>query len=237
MAFESLTDRYKTLPIWKRIILLGFIGISPSILKIVEDGQALQDELNMARVSRDASERKFKKSRKRKANLPKLEEQLAHTEGQLALASKKLPDEFVIEKVLQKVSIIAQDVGLDLREFDPGDGAPTGGLFKYVELPIRLEVFGTYGQIATFFDRIVHLELLVHIKDIEMQASMEKNKKIKNNAPSETSSPEQLQKKARDNTKILATSKMVIFRTLNNAEESAIAAIVRNPKHMREKRK
>ena len=227
MAFESVVANYKLQPMWKRLLLVSVVSILPAALKVFEEGQLLQEELDQAVSNKDAAERKFKKARDRKANLPKLEEQLAYTEGQLALASKKLPDEFVIEKVLQKTSIIAQDVGINLQEFDPGEGVPTGGLFKYVEMPISLKLFGSYGQIATFFDRIVHLELLVHIKNIQMETdTMPEEQGSKPDLDTNANlSAEVLQKKAREKSRISASAEMVIFRTLTVQEESAIAAV------------
>ncbi|MCB9228789.1 MAG: type 4a pilus biogenesis protein PilO [Deltaproteobacteria bacterium] len=228
MIFESAIDNYKGQAIWKRMLLLVVLSIIPSVMTFFEDGQSLHEELSMAKSARDSSAVKFKNARKRKTNLPVLEEQLSYTQEQLLLASKKLPDEFIIEKVLQKVSVIAQDLGLKLQEFDPGQGQPAGGLFKYVEMPIHLKLLGTFAQTATFFDRVVHLELLSHIKNIEMTATSTIDESLSKKTSDVKLSSDTMQKIAREKLKISSNAEMVIFRTMNETEESALTSIIKN---------
>ena len=131
-------------------------------------------------------------------------------------------------KILQKTAMIAQDVGVDLNLFQPGQGAPAGGVFKYVELPISLQIIGTYVQIATFFDRVVHLDLLVHIKNIELSLAKDIEKSISEKAAGSIKDKdlqrEAIQRARRENAKIMGTADMVIFRTLSRREELAIEA-------------
>ena len=228
MDVESIKISYRQMSIVKKLLIIVFVGAIPGSCAYFEEGPILQEDLERAENSRDAAKSKFQKAREQKANLPKLEEKLAFTEGELSKASKKLPDEFVMGKILQKTAMIAQDVGVDLQLFQPGKGAPAGSIFKYVELPVSLQVIGTYGQIATFFDRIVHLDLLVHIKNIEMALAQSSEKSISERTAAQIKDKdlqrEAIQRARRENAKIMGTADMVIFRTLTRQEELAIEA-------------
>lgn len=223
MDIESIVSNYKMTKFGKRALLLVFLSILPAGWVFFEDGQILQEEKDTAESAKNIAEQKFKKARKRKSNLPKLEEKLAFTVGELAKAKKKLPDEFVMEKILQNTAMIAQDIGLELRVFDPGKGRLTGGDFKYVELPINLVIFGTYGEIASFFDRIVHLELLVHLRNIKMQISNLEEED--DSTGGKKIAADKLQKHNRDNLRLIVNTEMVVFRSPSEREESAIEAV------------
>ncbi|NRA43595.1 MAG: type 4a pilus biogenesis protein PilO [Oligoflexales bacterium] len=228
MDIESIKVSYRQMSIVKKLLIIIIIGAVPGSCTYIEEGPILQEDLDRAINTRNAARAKFQKAREQKANLPKLEEKLALKEGELSKASKKLPDEFVMGKILQKTAMIAQDVGVDLNLFQPGQGAPAGGVFKYVELPISLQIIGTYVQIATFFDRVVHLDLLVHIKNIELSLAKDIEKSISEKAAGSIKDKdlqrEAIQRARRENAKIMGTADMVIFRTLSRREELAIEA-------------
>lgn len=229
MALEGVKEIYRDMSIVKKAVLIIAVGSTPGACKYMDEAELLNEDLERAYNARDAAKTKFEKARKQKANLPKLEEQLAFTEAELAKASDKLPDEFAMGKILQKTAMIAQDVGIELNLFQPGQESPAGTVFKYVELPIALQMVGTYGQIATFFDRIVHLDMLVHIKDTELSvAPLESDE---DDATANENQPKELtQRERRQNAKLTGSADMVIFRTLTQKEELAIATATQEKK-------
>ncbi|MFK7823514.1 MAG: type 4a pilus biogenesis protein PilO [Oligoflexales bacterium] len=228
MDLETIKTGYRQLAIIKKLVIITVIGVTPGSCKFFEEGPLLRDDLERATNSRDAAKLKFKKAAEQKENLPKLEEKLAYTEDELQKASNKLPDEFIMGKILQKTSMIAQDVGIELRLFQPGQGVPAGTVFKYVELPIALQIIGTYGQIATFFDRVVHLDLLVHVKNIELSLAgnldASSSEKAAQQIKDKDLQTEAIQRARRENAKIMGSANMIIFRTLSRQEELALEA-------------
>lgn len=183
----------------------------------------LHEDVDSVTMSRDSAKAKFEKAVNLKNNLPKLEQTLTNTKGELASASKKLPDNFLIENVLQKTAMIAQDVGIELRSFDPGRVAPSGSTYKYAELPISVQIFGTFSQIASFLDRIVHLELLIHIENLQLELSSLENKTPAALDLSNKINLLAFQKRSREFSRLTGTVDIVIYRTLNHNERSAIS--------------
>ncbi len=56
--------------------------------------------------------------------------------------------------------------GLEIRAFDPGQKVNRG---FYAEVPIALEFYGSYHELATFFDRLSRLSRIVNITQLDMK--------------------------------------------------------------------
>lgn len=219
MDLEELKERYKLLPLWVRFLIAGAIGLLPGAYVYYDEGDALQSQLDEVAGLEATARDKFESSRQQKANLPKLEEELAFTEEQLIKAKKKLPDSYRIEDVLQKAATIAKEVGVKLIAFDPGDEIPHNDTYRYVEMPIKTELQGRFSQIAAFFDRIVHLENSIFVRKIEMaKYRIEATPEAGAGQPQKTEF--QIARENRQNLRLKATFDLVIFRGMTEAEAS-----------------
>lgn len=217
MDIREYIDRFRAMALWKRWSMLAILAILPALYDLWDSGQILIEERDIAEQNRVAADAAFTRAKEKKAQLPKLEKELAQTQAEMASARKALPDEFYMDQILEKTSILADDSGVRLLAFDPGEGRPSNTAFKYVELPVTLDVIGSYSQIVAFYDRLVHLDLLVHVRDFHFAIhSGEKEK------PDSGLSAENQQILIRQNTKLSATCKMVLFRTLSDQEAQAI---------------
>lgn len=215
MDFEELKERYKLLPLWARFLIAAVLGILPGAYVYYDEGDALQAQLEQETSNEATARDKFESSRQQKANLPKLEEELAFTEEQLLKAKKKLPDSYKIEDVLQKAATIAKEVGVKLVQFDPGDEVPHVEDYKYVELPIKTELQGRFSQIAAFFDRVVHLENSIFVRKIEMtRNTLEKA----TDATLAKKTEFQIARENRQNVRLKAVFDLVIFRGMMENE-------------------
>ena len=98
-------------------------------------------------------------------NLDKYREEVVKLDGELRKALAELPDKKEIPQLLTRVSDKARDAGLEIRLFKPQ--AEQKKEF-YSEVPVQLEVSGTFHQVATFFDEVGHLERIVNLEQIGM---------------------------------------------------------------------
>ena len=87
-------------------------------------------------------------------------------ELELKKALLELPDDREIHTLLAKVSSVGRDAGLEIRIFKEQEEQKKD---FYAEVPVEMEVYGTYHQVATFFDEVGHLERIVNLGDIHMQ--------------------------------------------------------------------
>lgn len=234
MSFDEIKAKYRLIITWKRLVLCASLAVSPSIYVLVTQWQDLYDEKELSIQERDVAEKNLNDAKEKKKNLPKLEEQIAKLENEIKEAKKKLPDEFLMDQILEKTEIMAQQLGVSLRVFHPGTGVISDTAFKYLELPIRLDVSGTFGQVLSFFDHIVHMDLLVHVRNTSMSlVSNLAEKKVEGEGEKSKISldDEKALRWNRANAKVKATCDMVIFRSLTEEEVAAIQKSSAPPKN------
>ena len=96
-------------------------------------------------------------------SLPRFEREVERLDVELKRALAELPDKTEIPQLLERISDKARDAGLTVSVFKP-----QGGEMKdfYAEIPIQIEVSGSYHQVATFFDEVGHLERIVNVDQI-----------------------------------------------------------------------
>ena len=102
----------------------------------------------------------------RAAKLELYKEQLAEMEVSFGALLRQLPETTEVESLLVDVSQTALAAGLEIKKFKPSDEEKKG---FYAELPISLEVSGTYHQLATFISGIAALPRIVTISDMKLE--------------------------------------------------------------------
>jgi type IV pilus assembly protein PilO len=115
-----------------------------------------------------------------------------------------------MDQFLSSISSLANESGLEVLLFEPG----AQNLKEiYAELPVRIDVKGTYHQVATFFEEVGRLDRIVNISGISM------------NQPAIN----QADKKAIVNASCTATT----FRYLDQEEQEAQKKLKENSKKRR----
>lgn len=101
------------------------------------------------------------------SQLPQLEAELTVLEGQLVTLSNILPEEQQAVSLLRTLQQSATDVNLEIRRFDQ----QTVILHDfYAEVPIQLDLVGTYHDLALFFDRVSKLGPIVTVGEVSIRA-------------------------------------------------------------------
>jgi type IV pilus assembly protein PilO len=132
------------------IIGAGIYFDTQEQLKVLETHEKREDELK--------AEYKFKAERAAKLELYK--EQLAEMEASFGALLRQLPETTEVESLLVDVSQTGLAAGLEVKKFKPSAEEKKG---FYAELPIALEISGSYHQLATFISGIASLPRIVTI--------------------------------------------------------------------------
>ena len=98
-------------------------------------------------------------------NLPKFEQEVAALEVELKKALTELPDKKEIYVLLSKVSEKAKDSGLSVQLFKPQAEQKKD---FYSEVPVQIQLAGSFHQVATFFDEVGNLERIVNVDQINI---------------------------------------------------------------------
>jgi|LakMenEpi03Aug12_release.lakeMendotaPanAssembly.Ray.scaffolds.fasta_scaffold469184_1 type IV pilus assembly protein PilO len=160
-AIENILERPTShkIGIWIATILLILAGFWQfSLSSLIEEREKLDEEV--ARLDSEILTEK-----RLAGKLGKAEEKLKDLEARLKGALEQLPDKSEIDNLLEKISNLARESGLDLNLFQRKEEN-----FKdfYAEVPVSVSVTGSYHQVATFFDEVSRLPRIVNINQIEI---------------------------------------------------------------------
>ena len=73
---------------------------------------------------------------------------------------------------MRKITELGNESRLDFRVFIPRNERPRE---FYVEIPVSIEVRGTYHDVAVFFDRVGHMERIMNIQNVSMKPERERS--------------------------------------------------------------
>jgi len=111
--------------------------------------------------------------------LPKFEAENKRLENEFKQAAKKLPVKKEIATLIDSVYSAVNASGLKPIAFTPGREVSKE---VYIEIPIALNVRGSYFELANFFDRIAKLPRIVNIRNMVLKVSKNTRKKMILNA-------------------------------------------------------
>ena len=92
-------------------------------------------------------------------------------EAQYKTVMRELPEKEEIPTLLAGISQAGRDAGLDFLLFQPKSETIKG---FYAEIPVDINVSGTYHQVAVFFDKVASLPRIVNIRDVKMMPASQK---------------------------------------------------------------
>ncbi len=138
------------------IIAAGIYFDTQDQLKVLERHERKEFELK----------EEFKVKAEQAAKLELYKEQLAEMEASFGALLRQLPETTEVESLLVDVSQTGLAAGLEVKKFKPSAEEKKG---FYAELPISLEVSGSYHQLATFISGIAALPRIVTISDMKLE--------------------------------------------------------------------
>lgn len=100
------------------------------------------------------------------STVPERQKEVEELERELLLAIRRLPDEKEIPQLLSSISTLGRESGLDILIFRQ---KPEGYQEFYAEVPVEMQVRGTYHQVARFFDRVRKLDRIVNVTNIVLR--------------------------------------------------------------------
>ncbi len=101
------------------------------------------------------------------SQLPQLEAELMVMEAQLETLFNILPEQQQTDTLLRSLQQSATDVNLEIRRFD--QQAEILHDF-YAEVPIQLDLAGSYHDLALFFDRVSKFGPIVTVGEVSIRA-------------------------------------------------------------------
>ena len=145
------------------IIIAGFWFITRDQLTALEAHEQKEFELKQ----------EFKVKAGQAAKLELYKEQLAEMNATFGALLRQLPEKTDVESLLVDVSQTGLASGLEMKKFKPSAEEKKG---FYAELPITLEVIGSFHQLATFISGIAALPRIVTISEMKLEPAKKDDK-------------------------------------------------------------
>jgi type IV pilus assembly protein PilO len=99
--------------------------------------------------------------------LPEFQREVQALEARLETLKRILPPEKEMPDLMRRVQYLAAQSSLQIRKFNPT--APVQKEF-YLEVPVNLDLEGTYHNLGAFLDRVSRMSRLVNMGNVKVKA-------------------------------------------------------------------
>lgn len=160
-------DWFKNLSLKQKIIIVSIGGI---LLIYIFINSVIMPKVNRIRQIKKEIVKEtsvLEEIKRKEMELKILEKEYDLLERELVLVEERLPQEKEIATALRKISEIATLSQIDFFSFQPMPTIETKEL--YLEIPINIELEGTYHALKTFLDNLANLERIINVVNISIK--------------------------------------------------------------------
>jgi len=129
------------------------------------------------------TEKKLADTKKKAAALEKYKAQMEAARAKFTIVSRALPLKDEVPSLLTSISQAGKDAGLTFMLFEPKAEKKQD---FYAEIPIKMELSGSYHDLGEFFDKLAGMSRIVNVKQFEMTSADAVSRKLKINCTAET---------------------------------------------------
>ncbi len=175
MKLSDLLDRLAKLPRPQRLVIYGVLGVLILVAWWFSLMSPAMDQLDSLEKERSTLQAQLSQIEARAKNLASLEAELETLKADLKQALKELPNDREIPGLLKGISTLGRNVGLDVPKFQP---QPERKREYVAEVPVAIQVEGSYHEVAMFFDRLAKMNRIVYIQNIAMGTPVDRGGKV-----------------------------------------------------------
>ena len=124
-----------------------------------------QDEIDKAKKEEETLKNEFRDKKKQAVNLPELKKQLLLVGQYVSALEKQLPSRAEMDALLTDINQAGLGRGLQFELFQPGN---VNVKQYYAELPISVQVSGSYHDLGAFASDIANLSRIVTLNDMNI---------------------------------------------------------------------
>lgn len=162
----GLLDDLRDRPPVQKLGALIFLILAVFLLDYQYVWGPRQERLAELRTELDEKEADLKRKQDKTDLRAQSEQELRDLSAELRRAEARLPDQREIASLLSDVAASGRSVGLDITLFRQ---KPETYSDYYAEVPVQMEMRGTYHDLVTFLDRVKRLDRIVNVSDIRLE--------------------------------------------------------------------
>lgn len=126
------------------------------------------DRLGALKVDFEKKSTELARARATVADLPRFEAEYETLHQRWALAAELLPADKQLPVLLRKITLAAQQTGVEFVSFRPGGQKSEQ---YYTELPLQLSVYGGYHQVGSFLAELANLRRIITVADLHVKSN------------------------------------------------------------------
>jgi type IV pilus assembly protein PilO len=152
------------------IVLAGYLDWQMFYGARIETLQDLRSQVSQLHADLEVREAKTAKNARTAA-----EQELKDLSAELKRAQARLPDQREIADLLSNVAASGRAAGLEILLFKP-----KAEVYRdfYAEVPVEMQMRGTYHDVALFLDSVKRLDRIVNVTDIQLKKPRVENEKL-----------------------------------------------------------
>ena len=172
MPKSSLIEKVENIKMAHRVmILLGalvlLVGLFAFLFYFPKTGEISRIKAEIKTIEQQINQVKI-----REKKVERFEAEYAQVEAQFQEILKLLPDKREIPSLLRGITQLGSDSNLEFLLFRPLKERQQD---FYVEIPVSMELSGSYHNVALFFDKVGRMERIVNIFDVSMTPLKERS--------------------------------------------------------------
>ncbi|MDX8397889.1 MAG: type 4a pilus biogenesis protein PilO [Mariprofundaceae bacterium] len=156
------------LPLWQKFVALLVVVLVIATAYFFLGWEPVQQDIESQQAQVEQQRMLLKKNQRLARDLPKKRAEFEKLEKQLKVALNMLPKQSQIPDLLESVTWAGKDSGLEFSLFKP-----KGESIKqiYAEVPVDINIVGTYRQLLTFLRRVGEMPRIVAVKNLNISQS------------------------------------------------------------------
>ena len=158
---DSVPPLYRWLAIPGFMVLMAALYWNFFYQPYLEEMELLQEKINAKRQT-------VEKHKRIAARLDTFKAQVSDLEARLRVLLRELPESREIPGMIRQISDVGVRTGLQINLIKP---QPEQRKEFYAEIPIQVRVKGQYHAVGRFFDDLAHLERIISVSGIQIEAA------------------------------------------------------------------
>jgi type IV pilus assembly protein PilO len=131
-----------------------------------------RDQMNALKTDYEKKSTELSRAKATVADLPRFEAEYAHLHERWQMAAQLLPTDRQMPVLLRKITLAAQQTGVEFVVFKPTDLRPSE---HYTELPLQISVYGEYHRIGSFIAELANMRRIVTVANLNLKTSTKPN--------------------------------------------------------------
>jgi len=140
-------------------------------------------EIERLRQEISSSKKELKQIKQKAAQLDHYRERMEAARAKFTIVSRALPLKNEVPSLLTSVSQAGKDSGLSFLLFEPGSEKKQD---FYAELPLNMELSGSYHELGEFFDKLARMPRIVNVKHFKLSSQKEASAELNIDCMAET---------------------------------------------------